>query len=314
MGANAAIGEINPTLIGSTLVPFPTTPPPSCVERCSEVPSQNTPECNGQARDRCLQMSRYENKCLWIECQASTPTSSTSTTTSFTPSPAPSTSPSPSTSPMSESRMVPADVPQGHRCKGAPLSDWGGLGSRLSPSQCLDACLADVLCNFAVYKEDNRRCSSFGSCSDHMPQIGFLIWEKVRHVAASTTSSSTAVSTTTSSSSTMAATTTSPSSTWTSTASTTSCPREAQIIACVSQGGIFECKRCTDVVLYEPCCSCKEGEDHSSTTTTTTRASGLCKSFCSNSSKSWQKKCSWNGCLGCPECNARRLRGNVLYP
>merc|ERR1711963_52168 len=66
--ANAAIGEINSTLIGSTLFPFPTTPPPPCVERCSEVPGQSTPECNGQARDRCLQMSRYENKCLWIEC------------------------------------------------------------------------------------------------------------------------------------------------------------------------------------------------------------------------------------------------------
>lgn len=81
--ANAAIGEINSTLIGSTLFPFPTTPPPPCVERCSEVPGQSTPECNGQARDRCLQMSRYENKCLWIECpstSSSTPPAATTTT------------------------------------------------------------------------------------------------------------------------------------------------------------------------------------------------------------------------------------------
>merc|ERR1719367_645734 len=73
-------------LIGSTLFPFPTTPPPPCVERCSEVPGQSTPECNGQARDRCLQMSRYENKCLWIECpstSSSTPPAATTTTTTI---------------------------------------------------------------------------------------------------------------------------------------------------------------------------------------------------------------------------------------
>merc|ERR1719384_1855211 len=66
------------------LFPFPTTPPPPCVERCSEVPGQTTPECNGQARDRCLQMSRYENKCLWKECP--------STSSSTSPAPTPTTS------------------------------------------------------------------------------------------------------------------------------------------------------------------------------------------------------------------------------
>jgi len=76
--ANAAIGEIGSTLIGSTLFPFPTPP---CVEQCSAVPGQNTPECSGQARDRCLQMSRYENKCQWKECPSSTSTSPASSTT-----------------------------------------------------------------------------------------------------------------------------------------------------------------------------------------------------------------------------------------
>merc|ERR1739838_642057 len=48
-------------LIGST-GPFPTTPPPPCVERCSPAPGQNTPECNGQTKARCQQMVQYENK------------------------------------------------------------------------------------------------------------------------------------------------------------------------------------------------------------------------------------------------------------
>merc|ERR1711862_973430 len=82
--ANAAVGEIGSTLIGST-GPFPTTPPPPCAERCSPAPGQNTPECNGQTKARCQQMVQYENKCQWTECQCSTPVPSTSSPTS-TPS------------------------------------------------------------------------------------------------------------------------------------------------------------------------------------------------------------------------------------
>merc|ERR1712032_495766 len=33
------------------------------------------------------------------------------------------------------------------------------------------------------------------------------------------------------------------------------CPWEAQVTACVSQGGMFECQRCADGVTSEPCCS-----------------------------------------------------------
>merc|ERR1712232_576853 len=90
--ANAAIGEIGSTLIGST-GPFPTTPPPPCVEQCSSRPGQNTPECNGKTRDRCRFMAQYENKCQWTECQSTTssttgspvttPESTTPTTTTL---------------------------------------------------------------------------------------------------------------------------------------------------------------------------------------------------------------------------------------
>merc|ERR1712037_69641 len=84
--ANAAIGEINSTLIAST-GPFPTTPAPPCLEQCSSAPAQNTPECNGQTKERCQQMVQYENKCQWTECHDTTPMPSTdlpTTTTSTT--------------------------------------------------------------------------------------------------------------------------------------------------------------------------------------------------------------------------------------
>jgi len=75
--ANAAIGEINSTLLGSD-GPFPTEPPPPCADGCSSRPGQNTPECSGQTKVRCEQMSQYENKCQWNECPSTS--SSTSTT------------------------------------------------------------------------------------------------------------------------------------------------------------------------------------------------------------------------------------------
>merc|ERR1712217_137359 len=73
--ANAAIGEIGSTLLGST-GPFPTTPPPPCADGCSSKPGQNTPECNGQTKVRCQQMAQYENKCHWTECPVNPPSSS----------------------------------------------------------------------------------------------------------------------------------------------------------------------------------------------------------------------------------------------
>merc|ERR1712066_43473 len=83
MFANAAIGEIGSTQIGSP-GPFPTTPPPPCVEQCSSRPGQNTPECNGKPKDRCQFMAQYENKCQWTECQSTTepPTTTTPPTSS----------------------------------------------------------------------------------------------------------------------------------------------------------------------------------------------------------------------------------------
>merc|ERR1712157_333585 len=79
--ANAAIGEIGSTLIGSP-GPFPTAPPPPCVDGCTSKPGQNTPECNGQTKLRCQQMAQYENKCHWEECPAEPPTTTTPSTSS----------------------------------------------------------------------------------------------------------------------------------------------------------------------------------------------------------------------------------------
>jgi len=86
--ANAAIGEIGSTLLGSD-GPFPTEPPPPCVDGCASKPGQNTPECNGQTKARCEQMAQYENKCHWEECPVNPPSTSTSTmppTTTTAPS------------------------------------------------------------------------------------------------------------------------------------------------------------------------------------------------------------------------------------
>jgi cellulose 1,4-beta-cellobiosidase len=88
--ANAAIGEIGSTLEGSD-GPFPTEPPPPCVDGCASKPGQNTPECSGQTKVRCEQMAQYENKCEWKQC----PSTSTSTTL-----PPPTTMPATSTTPV----------------------------------------------------------------------------------------------------------------------------------------------------------------------------------------------------------------------
>merc|ERR1712151_1180168 len=68
----------------------------------------------------------------------------------------------------------------------------------------------------------------------------------------------------------------------TSTTTPSSCPREEQMMACVSQGGVFQCEHCADGAGNDPCCSCHEGEPISATTATTTATtatleSGSCK-------------------------------------
>merc|ERR1712151_1136143 len=94
-------------------------------------------------------------------------------------------------------------------------------------------------------------------------------------------------------------------------------------------GGSFECERCTNDITEEPCCACEGGENPVTTTetittttssqaattaaittTTSSQAAGLCKSWCANNSKSWEKKCKWKKCAGCSPCSARRLRGS----
>ena len=107
--ANAAIGEIGSTLLGST-GPFPTTPPPPCVEQCSSKPCQNTPECSSQTKVRCQHMAQYENKCQWTECPRTSSPPATTSSSVTTTSPAPSTSPEA----MRElDRNMKACVPQG---------------------------------------------------------------------------------------------------------------------------------------------------------------------------------------------------------
>lgn len=128
-------------------------------------------------------------------------------------------------------------------------------------------------------------------------------------------------STTTDTPSTSSPTTTSPNSattTFSLPSSTTSagptCSREAQMIACVTQGGVFECSLCTDEATSKACCLCRLEESSSTTTmtTTTTAASEPCKSWCKPHAALWEKKCKWKKCSGCPACNSRRLQENVF--
>merc|ERR1739846_79110 len=178
MFANAAIGEIGSTLLDSD-GPFPTEPPPPCVDGCSSQPGQNTPECSGQTKVRCEQMAQYENKCHWEECPVNPPSTSTST-------------------------MAPT-------------------------------------------------------------------------------------------------TTTAP-----STSSEPTCVVDSSMTACLAQGGSFECHKCTTDITGEPCCSChgavttetatETTTETTLTTTTISEAAGLCKTWCTNNPKPWEKKCKWTKC------------------
>jgi cellulose 1,4-beta-cellobiosidase len=203
--ANAAFGEIGSTLIGSD-GPFPTEPPPPCVDGCKSKPGQNTPECSGQTKARCEQMAQYENKCQWNQCPSTTTMLPTTT----------------STPPTTTSTLAP------------------------------------------------------------------------------------------------------------STSSEPTCELDRNMRACVARGGSFECEKCNDST-GEPCCSCDGIEDPETTTetittttisqtattssqaaTTSSQAAKLCKKWCANNPKSWEKKCRWQKCAGCSPCSARRLRGSDI--
>jgi len=91
------------------------------------------------------------------------------------------------------------------------------------------------------------------------------------------------------------------------------CELDNDMRACVAQGGSFECGRCTNDIIGEPCCSCQGSENPVTTTEATTTSSqpaGLCKPWCETNTNSWDKKCKWPKCAGCSPCSARRLRGN----
>jgi len=175
--SNAFVGPI-----GSFLNQPPTTPPTPapCVSGCEPAPGQNQPECRGQDERVCKEWMSQQNKCNWVECPVSPPAP-------VLPTPVPTSAPSPSTpsptpvpTPMFQCRMIPTAIPENTRCKGAPLSGWGGLTQRrsVSESECREACLAEDSCLFAVWKANNGRCSSFGACSAHQSQRGFEVWTK----------------------------------------------------------------------------------------------------------------------------------------
>merc|ERR1712060_541751 len=96
----------------------------------------------------------------------------------------------------------------------------------------------------------------------------------------------------------------------------TTCELEVNTATCVSQGGSFKCKRCTNGITGELCCSCHTREDSSTTpastlaTTTTSTSVGLCKQWCASNPSSWEQKCKWNKCAARSPCSTRRLRGN----
>jgi len=104
------------------------------------------------------------------------------------------------------------------------------------------------------------------------------------------------------------------------------CTLEKRVTTCNLSGGIFKCIGCEDALDLELCCSC-EGATTSPTPTPTTPSTAptpaptqsptptptavqVCKSWCKGNSKSWDKKCGWTKCKGCPECSGRRLRGS----
>merc|ERR1711920_1085245 len=106
---------------------------------------------------------------------------------------------------------------------------------------------------------------------------------------------------------TLAPTTTMTTSITVSTSFEPTCELEVNVKTCLSQGGSFECKSCSDDTIGQICCSCLSGEV--STTATSTSAS-LCKNWCASNSNAWEKKCRWNKCSGCSSCFQRRLRGS----
>jgi len=88
------------------------------------------------------------------------------------------------------------------------------------------------------------------------------------------------------------------------------CELDRNMMACITQGGFFGCRRCTDDIAGVPCCSCQDGEDPVTTTDTTlttatrSQTAGQCKPWCATHPKRWEQKCRWTGCAGCSACSA----------
>jgi len=56
------------------------------------------------------------------------------------------------------------------------MGGWGGLGKGLTADDCQQACLAEVTCKFATYKQGT--CSQFKACEKHKKQAGLTVWSK----------------------------------------------------------------------------------------------------------------------------------------
>merc|ERR1712176_995444 len=61
------------------------------------------------------------------------------------------------------------------KCRGRPMSGWGGLGKSLGRTDCQQKCLEDTSCLFAVYRPKNGACSSFASCEGPVFAPGFIV-------------------------------------------------------------------------------------------------------------------------------------------
>jgi hypothetical protein len=99
------------------------------------------------------------------------------------PTPAPTPMPSRPTPTPSPYIMRDASIPDNTRCAGLPIKlngkTWAGLGKRLSPEACKEACLSEEKCRFAVYRVRKGMCSAFASCNAFDERNGFVVWEKV---------------------------------------------------------------------------------------------------------------------------------------
>merc|ERR1712241_33491 len=190
-------------------------------------------------------------------------------------------------------------------------------------------CLEDGVYTFTIYDTyGDGMCCSYGTGSYKVTYDGAVLGEGGEFQQSESVELRSSTSSSTSTPSTTAAPTTTTTTTTTTPPTTPepepSCPAlealEAQIEDCVQQGNVFECQHCASADVGNRCCSCQGSSTSTATlprtvteTTTTSPALGQCKAWCASNGKSWEKKCTWTLCAGCPSCNTRRLRASNRF-